>query len=75
MTSIFIIFSSLCNQELNSPEAVESWGASDFPAVDDIPRSASMYNWTETTKDKDDLSIGSSKGQVTLFLCYTVVKK
>ncbi|XP_034250810.1 N-terminal kinase-like protein [Thrips palmi] len=49
--------------ELNSPEAVEGWGAPDFPGSDEMPRSASMYStWAETNKDKDDLSIESNKG-------------
>ncbi|KAJ1529747.1 hypothetical protein ONE63_006497 [Megalurothrips usitatus] len=49
--------------ELNSPEGPEGWGAPDFPNVDEMPRSASMYNWSETAKEKDDLSVGSNKGQ------------
>lgn len=50
---------------------MEGWGASDFPSVDEIPRSASLYNWVDTNKDKDDLSIGSGKGQVRLVLMLT----
>lgn len=50
--------------ELNSPEVAEGWGAPDFPPADDLPRSASMYNWGEANKEKDDLSIGSNKGQL-----------